>query len=238
MAAISFTSATPVITKVFRDHRISDGAWIPDAYEWIGEALEAIGGLPNADGFIDVKIQSHRYFLPSCVLAVNAVRYEGERLPWGTDETLVDRRNNIHQTGEYNEEVKALPINKTEYYNVKGGYLRTSFEEGNIRIYYEGIPVDEKGLPSIPNTRNVREACSWYIVRQLLLGGYKHVNSDINFSAADIFWKKYLGLAQSDGYPSFDQAMTIGRRWSRMIKEVHTDADFFINSERQEKLYR
>ena len=52
-------------------------------------------------------------------------------------------------------------------YKIQGNYIFTSIEEGEIEISYLSIPVDEEGLPMIPDNVKYINALELYIKKRL-----------------------------------------------------------------------
>ena len=53
--------------------------------------------------------------------------------------------------------------------SINNGLIHTNFDDGDILLKYYAFPIDEEGLPMIPDIIQVEKACEWYIKHQLLL---------------------------------------------------------------------
>lgn len=51
-------------------------------------------------------------------------------------------------------------------YKTQGNIIYTSFKEGNIEIYYKAIPIDENGVPLIPDNPIFLKALELYIKKE------------------------------------------------------------------------
>jgi hypothetical protein len=51
--------------------------------------------------------------------------------------------------------------------NVKNGFILTNFDCDSIYLQYYGIPIDENGLPMIPDNEHVEKAIEYYIYQTL-----------------------------------------------------------------------
>lgn len=56
--------------------------------------------------------------------------------------------------------------NKDLSYKTQGNIIYTSFKEGNIEIYYRAIPIDENGVPLIPDHPIFLKALELYIKKE------------------------------------------------------------------------
>lgn len=61
--------------------------------------------------------------------------------------------------------------------SIKDGYLLTNFDRDYLYIKFYKFPLDEKGLPKVPNIIQVIKAIETYIIYQVLLGFW--YNSDV-----------------------------------------------------------
>ena len=69
-------SSKAVVAKVFRDLKPTSDAWVVDAVEWIGEALEFIGYFTGLEKkAIELTIKDHRCLLPCELVDIIQVEY-------------------------------------------------------------------------------------------------------------------------------------------------------------------
>ena len=61
--------------------------------------------------------------------------------------------------------------------SIDNGNIHTNFEDGNIYLKYYGFPFDERGLPMIPDDKELKLAVSYYIKFRLLEGWW--LNSEV-----------------------------------------------------------
>lgn len=260
-------SAKAVIAKVFRDLKPTSDNWVGDAVEWMGEALEFIGyhtGLEKKAKTIT--ISSHRAALPCELVDIIQVEYNGSALPYGTDTTGYDLPNAPrttnpqpytdtevvtgavfetqaaeHPTGnntfKQRQKVKAASYGGGDYYVINPDYIQTSFEEGSVKIHFTAYPLCEDGYPKVPDNIYYKQALEWYIIRQMLMGGYTH--PFLNYAVADQKWGHYCVAAQNDAaYPSIDKMEAFKNMWVRMVPNINAHSDFFIGNNTQERLLR
>ena len=175
------TSVKEVIAKIFRDFRPEQSNWIHDAYEWIGEALEYIGGGPNMiENHEFIKIDNFTGHLPVGIIKINQVMWAAEEEidgePTAEDYNKFKWSVGISDSSTHISAEKQL-FNRHEYDNfirLDGSYIKTTFESGWLLVSYVGIDLDEEGFPKIPDHPSVKEALSWYVLKQMTFGGYRH----------------------------------------------------------------
>jgi hypothetical protein len=89
----------------------------------------------------------------------------------------------------------------------------------------------------IPDNIYYKQALEWYIIRQMMMGGYK--NENFNWQIADQQWKHYCVAAQNDAaYPSIDKMESFKNMWVRLVPNINAHADFFMGNQTQERLRR
>lgn len=218
MSKIKTVSSKEIIARVKRDFHVKHSGWEYDALEWIGDGLEIIGAEPVYEkchnGF---KVSDHRLKVPCPVDYISEVRVIHNRDDWDYSTNMIrdckessiriacinGNRKHKHLFVDPNAAVLSpgLPlISDTnmyahEWYELGLNYLRFSFRHGKVIIVYEGIPLDEEGFPCVVDDIKVKNALAWYILRGLLLRGYKH--PVINFDKADAEWTKFYPQAQN-----------------------------------------
>ena len=120
--------------------------------------------------------------------------------------------------------------NAASYYKIMGNKIQFSFEEGLVRVHYQGLVVDEEGYPMIPDNENFKTALYWYILMMLIGAGYEHKIFSYQFAEAQ--FEKYGGRALAEiKFPSLDEKARIHRSLTRLVPPHHFYEDFFINAE-------
>ena len=244
-----------IVQKVFRDLKPTDSSWTTDAIEWIGEVLEYISVNPILERKAkELNITNFRSSLPLDLMHINQVEYNGVALPYGTDTSAHDLPNAPSTTNaqHYNHDGVATAAfttnpnstnrdynetfyqrkhvrnsqNRTDYYVLNPNYIQTSFEEGTIKIHYSAVPVDDCGYPMVPDNVYFSEACFWYILKKMLMGGY--TNPIFNYEYASNKWDEYCIKAGNDlMFPSVDKIEAMKNQWVRLIPNINFHADFF-----------
>lgn len=255
-------SSKQVIGKVFRDLKPTDASWTSDALEWIGEALDFIGYHGIFDHVAtEIPIESHKGILPCNLYQLIQVEYDGRALIYGTDTTGYNADTRTTSAEPANSQniytVAVAETNPTDdhtspsftlkftrdvrftddYYLINNGQIITSFEEGTVKLHYTAYPIDEDGYPQVPDNIYVKQALEWYIIRQMMMGGYVHPVFD--WGVADRQWGHYCVAAQNDlAFPSIDKMETMKNMFVRMVPMINRHSDFFIGNETQERLDR
>lgn len=244
-------SSKAIIAKAFRDLKLDNDSFVADALEWIGEGLEFIGvhsGLEKDHE--DVTITNFRGHLPCDLHLISTVEYNGMRLNYGSNPQLHGlHKDSSAVSNPYALEVvytayvtdpnggnqatfQEIPASKVHsgdmFYTLNPGKIETSFESGTVRIHYMKIPLDGDNFPLVPDNATVKEALIWYILRQLVMGGYRH--PIFSFDYLDAKWEAYCGKAQNDlMFPSVDKVERFRDMWVSLIPNVNAHESFRTN---------
>jgi hypothetical protein len=210
-------SSKAIIAKVMRDLKPGNTSWTIDALEWIGEALDFIGfhaGFEKKSKCL--KVNSFRAALPCDFYDMHSVEKDGRPL--------------ILTSGSRSFEPSKLTIERMRYpertYSLNPNYIIAGFEEGELTLNYLAFPVDEDGFPMVPDNIYYKQALEWYIIRQMLMGGFKH--EAFNYQFADQKWGHYCVAAQNDAaFPSVDKAQSFMNGWLRLAPNVQLQEEFF-----------
>lgn len=244
------TSCNSIIAKVITDFRLQSNNWKIDAPEWIGEGLRAIG---HHGGFtkkyIKLKVRNHKVAIPCDLLEIQQIEYGNRPLPLGsslrrgnyqplvnTNEfvssefTLVDPDTDeveyIHETTNFRLE--------GQYYELNPDFIQTSFESGDIVVYYTGYTLDSDGYPAVPDTYQHREALAFYILYKWLGQGNKHNTWDLK-SAFDM-WKDFRFKAQNKAiFPSIASMDVFANSWTRLVSNRTLPNSSFIGANQQQQ---
>lgn len=226
-------SIKTVLSKIYRDLKPNTTNWEADAIEWIGEALSFIG---TNQSFVTkkttLKIKDYRTLLPYDFYTLQAVYYNDKQLQYKgniENNVYIDEaiyiaakdqilESNNFQVTRYGSRLYNTTNSEEDYYIIVPNYIQTSFETGEIDILYNAWPLDSEGLPEIPDTPYYTTALQWYVLRQMILGGYEHPNKEFSFSFVDAQWKHYCLAAQNDAiYPSEDKIKRFNEMWVSLI---------------------
>lgn len=218
-------SSKALVAKIYRDLKPKDSSWELDAIEWIGEAMEFIGYFTGFELKEEVvRVKDFKAHLPAPLYELIGVRVGRFKLPMedpvesfnlGAVKDIIFRTTDF--SGDYG--FSQLTVLTNHYYYLQPNYLKTSFRNGGVRLQYLAFPVDDCGYPEVPDNVVVKQAIEWYILRQMILGGYDH--KFIDWQTADYNWKKYCVSAQNDlAFPSTDKMDSFIERWVRLIPDI------------------
>lgn len=219
------SSIDNLIAKIIRDTRIPDSSYLADMYEWIPEAMRLLKTMVEMPVTPQkVTITNHMAKLPCGLIELLAVEYQGQRLRYyngirpGGSLTLFSTRENIGFT--YYPTFKDMPsgpvldlqlvmaaaAHPTAGYQVHMDYISTTFESGEVTLYFRQAPVDSRGLPLIPDNPDYKEAIYWWVREKLIQSGWTDPVYGHDDRMADQRWEKHAARAISDiTYPSVDQ---------------------------------
>lgn len=242
-------SCKAILGKIYRDLKPNMSGWEADAVEWIGEALDFIG---YHAAFIKktkaLAIKDFRSPLPADFYNLIGIYYNGIKLPYGSnltsegqylDDTYISAKTEVLESSNsgmtrYGSRLYNTTGNSdTDYYILNPNYIITSFETGKIQLKYNAWPTDKDGLPNVPDNIYYKQALEWYVIRQLIMGGYKHPIFSYEF--ADMKWQHYCIAAQNDvAMPTPDQAERFRNMWVRMIPDHNLDLNTLIDTDTHE----
>jgi hypothetical protein len=197
MAIQKLTNIKEVLRKCSSDFGFTDSPlefpW-QDAIEWIGGALEQIGGYNQYEKKEKtITIADHKGKLPcdlyQLIRVVNSTANAYDNL----NSNLISNPDNPSETSE------RVTSNKvTDYdYNIVFDNILTSYKIGEIKIQYLAIPTDDEGFPLVPDMESYKEALSWRVARQLALRD-QLPNKKISYELANSQWQWYCGQARAE----------------------------------------
>lgn len=246
-----------VIARIIRNTRIQDSSYIHDIKEWIPEAM----GLMKtktvlSPRFEDVKIYFHRAKLPCSLHHIQAVEYNGHRIREGSSVKAVSTNQNLSHEETVVESTMAptttpedtviwspkfvtrdaagcnlLPAGR-EYYFIEMDYISTSFSDGCVRIFFAAQPVDDDGLPLIPDNENYKQALYNYC-RAMMIGAGYH---DTVYSERELMqrFETYAARAIDEiRYPSVDSMEDKVTQMVRFIPQANYFENYFKPTQEQ-----
>lgn len=127
--------------------------------------------------------------------------------------------NLIIKNTTFNQETNSLGC---DWFEIDGGYIKTSFESGCIIIDADVFQVDAEGLPLVVDTFKYREACVWGILYHTMLQGYVH--PVITLAYAEGQKDYYVGRAQNEPkMMSIERHQRFTEHWSSLARGVHNE---------------
>ena len=124
-------------------------------------------------------------------------------------------------------------------YKLQGDYIFTNFNNGFVEMEYKGLPVDELGMPMIPDNMKFIKAVEWYLIMRMDYKRWRQtrVPSDEKVwrsSEAEYLW--YIQSARTAArVPSLAQMESIKRMLLRSIPKINEFKTGFKNSNTQEQ---
>lgn len=184
----SFVSIKQIIAKVYRDLNLKEEDRFYDMIEWIAEAMEFISSpeyLQTKEVCLEIK--QYKGELPCDLVEILQVKCGNNPLPLSTRHTVSKNKDNGLNSFNtlnhppYNQLAGDVTISGQDTgstlpnsYELVPGFIKTSFKEGEVTIFYKGILSDEEGYPLVPNEQNAKEALFWYCFSKMLIGGFEH----------------------------------------------------------------
>ena len=192
-------SANSVIAKIENDFSIDYADWIPRVGIWLNDALSHMEIVTAyEEQSFPLEVDDYHVELPN-VSIVDIKRILGISY---NDEWLI-RLNVIKPIRQ--PSIRLFNQSR-ETYNVKNGYITTSFKSGSIILYVDvpAIEYDELRqiyLPKIPNNDNIVLALEWYLLYCILRRGHKHpvysLDSSNPITNPYLMWEKYRKLGKN-----------------------------------------
>lgn len=252
-------SINEVIARIIRNTRIQDTSYIQDMIEWIPEAMGYMRTKMELKyEYEDVNIEFHKGKLPCGLISIQAVEWNGCRLPTSntvkhyatgsvprSNDSLdlfmsaIHRQDQTDYTGPGNyiwksdlESIMSCDLHSSAYYQVEMDYINTSMCDTRVRIHYLSMPMDSNGLPLIPDNENYKEALYYYVRAKMIGTGYK----DIAFNEIDLMQRFEMYAARAMGqirYPSTDMMENRITTLTRFIPPAYYWDNFFNTGENE-----
>lgn len=128
----------------------------------------------------------------------------------------------------------------TMTYKLNNNYIFTGFKSGCIELSYMAVPLDENGLPMVPDDVRYIDAIVSYVAylyyrKQFITG--KVTRDVLEMVEQDWYWK--VGNARCHAeYPNVDRMESIKNMWCRLIPSVneHDSAFKYTNIKEQKRI--
>lgn len=107
-----------------------------------------------------------------------------------------------------------------DWYEMDGGYIKTSFENGIIYIDADVFQTDDQGLPMVVDTFKYREACIWGMLYYIMLAGYVHPVVTLAYTEG----QKDFFVGQARNEPkmlSIDRHQRFTEIWSSITRGIY-----------------
>jgi len=188
-------SSKVCIARVFDRFNIDYSGFISRVPNWIHQGMGELDlFVALQDAVVEDSVVDYKCIIPPQTKELMAVEYEGWRL---------DRIEGINT---------AIPAINAEIYHpyakyeLSNGYIITTFETGDVRIYIKVLPIELDAnlklyFPLIPDNEDVLTALDWYILKRLLERGHLVPNFSLKdnneFTNPALAWEKYKKIARN-----------------------------------------
>jgi hypothetical protein len=232
-----------IIEKVHRDYKFNVTVdWI-DLIEWIGEALGLVGA-PRimsekvTDGNVDlyhpdpIVIENYRGRLPYDVYEINTCVK-------GDTKQAMRRSTDMMHMSYVCRTSKDFICSSQYTYKCNDNYIFTSFESGTVIMSYQAFPVDERGLPTIPDNQRIIEYCTKFVANKIAFQMYlKDMLSEQKYSRIEQDYLFYAGSADTAARtPSPDDMENWKNMFIRLIPDISAHGVNFANIGNMEKRF-
>ena len=124
-------------------------------------------------------------------------------------------------------------------YKLNGNYIFTNFKNGFVEMSYKSLPIDQYGMPMVPDNMRFIKAVEWYLISRLDYKKWRHTRNAGDErvwaeSEKQALW--YTGSARMAARtPSLDMMESIKRMFLRSIPKINEHRTGFKNSNMQER---
>lgn len=245
-----FTSVKNVLEGLYRDLHIQEEINYLDVYEWIGEALEAIGVHGQFSHIVQsIDICNFRAELPCNFHKLLQINYLNSPLviASSTFNNILPTKNLINEPLVINGIEESFPqliasngVDIPWTYTINNNFIFTNFNKGTISMSYVGIPVDEEGFPLVPDNYYFIRAMKAYVTMKLDYIGWRtnKLTKDV-YKDSEEKWEFYCMGAKGAGLmPNIDKAESIKNQWVRLKPRQNEYDSFFQTLGQKERLKR
>jgi hypothetical protein len=208
------TSINVVIAKIIRDLNFS-GKEIPknSLIEWLAEASLFIGSFNQFyNKTAEIDIEDYKGILP-------CDHYKTIQL---IDGTCFDYSSG-YLIGDTEEEIVAAQFTNKDF-RVEFNQITTAYRTGKIKILYQAIPVDDCGLPLIPDDVAFREALFWFVSWKLAFRG--DISQDWRICKNE--WHSYCKKARASiNMPDLAQMERLKNIWLSLVIDENQYSKMF-----------
>jgi hypothetical protein len=137
--------------------------------------------------------------------------------------------------------VSSNPHNQDFYpkYKLNNNYMFTNFKSGFVEMAYKALPIDDMGMPMIPDDMRFIKAVEWYLISRLDYKRYRSTrlpSDEKIFEHSDREASWYIGSARSKGLsPDVAKMESIKRMILRSIPKINEFNSGFKRADNQEQ---
>lgn len=198
-----------VIRKVIKDLGIDDKElYVDDFIEWIAEGLQYIGAYYQyCERQKSITIENYKGELPCDFYSLIRLHNSSDNLGNSFNKNLIGTTGTVLTRNSHTQ----------RDYNITNNVITVSYQSGTLYLQYLGIPLDEEGLPMIPDNINYLDALKWRCALGLSSRGYTFKQAQFNdYKYIKSMWDRYCPQARADiNMPDID---TLERLKNIMIR--------------------
>ncbi len=174
-----------LLLNIKNTFEFNDNNWKDKAIDFIADGLSIIG-CPSIFEKVSEQfdIEDYRVVIPSDVQNIIELTDTCNR------EIVIMNTNNLLS------DCKCSVETSPTYAEINGGWFNFNVETGKVNVIYYKLPLDDDGLPTIPNNPRVFEALGWYVTFKLMLAGNKH-HTLTSWKEASNEWDRALPKAEN-----------------------------------------
>lgn len=150
-------------------------------------------------------------------------------------EQMYEATDSFH---EFYRQSDMMDISPENTYKFNGNYVYTSFETGVMDIAYDGLLLDDDGLPMVPNDVSVEKAIENNIKREYF-GILQDLGKDVvrAYQRANEEYVWYVGQAQGHAaFASIDRREAMSNTFRRLILNDNQHGQFFRHAGHPERI--
>ncbi len=109
-------------------------------------------------------------------------------------------------------------------FKIEGNKITSGMQHGYLEIYYQALPIDDRGFPLIPDNQSFRDALFWKVAYHLCLRDpdiFKNPQlKDLRYTKGQ--WNFYCVQARAEANMPDEQGMArLANNWLDLLKPTH-----------------
>lgn len=113
----------------------------------------------------------------------------------------------------------------TDWYGIEGGFIKTSFSDGEITLDANCHMLDDRGFPMVVDTQKYLMAIEWFIVYNLMLQGMQHPVITFEFVYNECFNVAIPAAQNEPKMLSIDKLENFDNSWNS-VKRNNTNVTY------------
>lgn len=153
----------------------------------------------------------------------------------GAEEALQDITDDIRTGGNRISGANFVGLNFVPKYKIKNGYLYTNFKYGFVEMTYKAYPLDELGMPMLPDDIRYIKAVEWYLISRIDFKRWRMTRNAADeriYSHSDREALWYIASARmKTKVPSVDMAESLKNMILRSIVKINEHKQGFKHTD-------